>query len=75
MTCKIYTNDLALGSSPLAIVFAAVWKRILQETLREFTYMAETAQLVLTIGYSRDCIDFTWQGYNDSLVSFVTESL
>ena len=38
VACKIYTDDCGFGSSPLASVFAEVWKRVLLETLREFNY-------------------------------------
>jgi len=36
VACKIYTGDLHFGRSPLATVFTEVWKRVLQEKLREF---------------------------------------
>ena len=55
--CKIYTADLGFGTSPLVTVFAEVWKRVLTESLREFSYMANCAQLSFSIGVIRDNVD------------------
>jgi len=48
---------------------------VLQELLREFSYMAECAELEFNISLPRDNIDLQWSGFNDSLVSFVSETL
>ena len=56
-------------------MFAEVWKRVLQESLREFTYSAECAKLSFNIQLPRDNIDMQWSGFNDSLVNFVSETL
>ena len=73
--CKIYTSDLQFGSSPQATVFAEVWKRVLLESLREFTYMADCAKLEFNMAVVRDNVDMKWSGYNDSLINFVSETL
>lgn len=73
--CKIYTNDLGFSTSPQAAVFAEVWKRVLQEYLREFTYMADCAKLDFKVAVIRDNIDLQWSGFNDSLLNFVSETL
>ena len=73
--CKLYTGDLQFGSSPETAVFAEVWKRVLQESLREFTYMADCAKLHFSVNLPRDNIDLQWGGFNDSLINFVSETL
>ena len=59
----------------MANVFAEVWKRMLSESLREFIYMADCAKLKFSISLNRDCIDLRWSGFNDSIVTFVSETL
>ena len=49
VACKIYTSDLDFGTSARATVFAEVWKRVLEERIREFTYMADCAKLSLQV--------------------------
>ena len=73
VSCKIYTSDLGYGTSESAEVFAEVWKRCLQETLREFAYLAECAKLKFDIARVSDNIQVQWQGYNSSLINFVSE--
>ena len=75
VAAKIYTDDLQFGSSPQTQVFSLVWQRILQESLREFSYMAECAKLNFNITLTRDNVDLQWSGFNDSLVNFVGETL
>ena len=48
---------------------------MLQESLREFSYMAECAKLKFSISLPRDNIDMQGSGFNDSLVNFVSETL
>ena len=73
--CKIYTSDLQFGSSAQTTLFAGVWKRVLDEYLREFTYMADCAKLEFNVAVVRDNVDFKWSGFNDSLINFVSETL
>ena len=75
VSCKIYTADLGFGTSPEAAVFAEVWRRVLSETLREFTYMADCAKLDFSASIVRDNIQVQWKGFNDALGNFVSETL
>jgi len=72
---KIYTGDLNFGQTPLSRVFAEVWKGCLSEYLREFAYMADCAALTFSSALAHDNIDLRWNGYNDSLVNFVSETI
>ena len=45
ISLKIYTTDLGFGTSPEAQVFSEVWKNLVLERLREFTYLADCAKL------------------------------
>jgi len=58
--CKVYTADLGFSSSAETSVFAEVWKRMLNESLREFTYMADCAKLSFNMSLPRDNIDMRW---------------
>ena len=73
--CKIYTADLGFGTSADATVFTTVWKSMLTEMLREFTYMADCAKLTFNASTLRDNIDLQWTGFNDALPNFVGETL
>jgi len=73
VSLKIYTADLGFGTSPETSVFAEVWKRVLQENLREFAYLAECAKLKFNIQLVRDNIQVQWQGYNAALPKFISE--
>ena len=75
VACKIYTADLDYGQSAEAAVFVEVWRRVLEEKLREFVYMADCAKLSFNIAAARDNIDMKWSGFNDSLVNFVKETM
>jgi len=46
---KYYTADAGLGYSLKGRVFAEVWDAVVQEKLKEFTYMAEMAGLELKL--------------------------
>jgi insulysin len=72
---KIYTNDLQFGSSPRTRMFANVWKQISDEVLREFTYMADCANLKFGMTLLNDNIDMQWSGWNDSMPNFINETL
>ena len=75
VACKIYTDDLMFGQSTQTTVFAEMWKRCLQEVLREFLYMADQAKLEFSFTMAIDNIDLKWSGFNDKFVNFVTETL
>lgn len=40
VSLKIYTGDCEFGRTPYGRVFAEMWNAVLQESLREFYYMA-----------------------------------
>jgi len=48
---------------------------MLDEYLREFNYMASCANLNFEILVAPDNIEFTWSGFNDSLPTFVLETI
>lgn len=73
--CKVYTADLGLSNNAETKVFTDVWRRMLIESLREFTYMADCAKLSFNMSIPRDNIDMRWSGFNDSLVNFVSETI
>ena len=75
VACKLYTSDLHFGVAPQAALFAEVWKRVLQEYLREYAYMADCAQLSLSSTIGADNIELKWSGYNDSLLNYVEGTL
>ena len=60
VSLKIYTTDLSFGTSPETNVFTEVWKRVLEEKLREFAYLAECAKLKFGIDFARDNIQVQW---------------
>ena len=72
---KLYTNDCLFSIKPEARVFAEVWKSVLEESLREFKYMAEESRLALEITLDYDSLDFQWEGFNDSMPNFILESM
>lgn len=72
IACKIYTGDLQFGASAETTVFVEVWKQVLLESLREFTYMADCAKLDFKVTHHRDSLDLQWSGYSDSLANFVS---
>ena len=47
----------------------------MEECLREFSYMADIAELYFQCKPLNDKISFEWNGFNDSIVHFVSETL
>lgn len=72
---KIYTNDCMFGRTPQGRVFSEVWNNMIKEYLREFFYTASVAELECGIALYHDNININWKGYNDSLPTFVKETL
>ena len=64
---KYYTADAGLGYSLKGRVFAEVWDAVVQEKLKEFTYMAKMAGLSVYLNLLLENYEFTFSGYNDSL--------
>ncbi len=72
---KIYTNDNLLGRSVRSRVFFEVWSAVIEEHMREFSYMAEMANLSVQFQVYHDNYNIRWVGYNDSMPNYVTETL
>ena len=47
----------------------------MNELLREFTYMADCANLEFKIDVMMDNINLSWSGFNDSMPNFIAETL
>jgi secreted Zn-dependent insulinase-like peptidase len=75
VSVKIYTNDNEFGINPKRRVFANVWKNAQDEYLREFKYMADCANLDFNVSLSYDNLNFGWSGFNDSMPSYISESI
>ncbi len=56
-------------------MFVEVWKNVLVETLREFSYMASMAEMEVFLSVYHDNLNIQWKGYNDTLSVFVEETL
>jgi len=72
---KVYSNDCLFNQKPEGRVHAHVWNEVVKEHLREFNYMADLAKLDFSVSIDLDSIDFTWNGYNDSMTNYIDESL
>lgn len=63
------------GRTPLSRVFIEVWNNVVKEYLREFYYMASMAEMEADMSVYHDNFNIQWRGYNDSLPTFVEETL
>jgi len=72
---KIYTNDCSFSQTAAGRLFAEVWRQCLDEYLREFSYMASCASLDFSLVVAPDNVEFNWSGFNDSLPTYVTETV
>ena len=72
---KVYTNDCHLGQMPKAKIFANVWTKVLDEYMREFNYMANCANLSLSVAPLDDNVNFQWSGFNDTMSTYVLDSI
>ena len=75
VSLKIYTGDCEFGQTAKGRVFVEVWNQILNESLREFYYMASMASLNALVSLPHDNLNIQWSGFNDSLPTFVEETL
>jgi len=57
---KLYTKDCELGIAPEARVFGHVWTQVLNEYMREFNYMANCANMSLSVNPMFDNVNFEW---------------
>lgn len=72
---KIYTNDCDFSQTAAGRLFGEVWRQCLDEYLREFAYMASCASLDFSLSILADNVEFSWSGFNDSLPTYVTETV
>jgi insulysin len=75
VSLKVYTPDCNLGKTIEAKVFSEVWTEVMVEYLQEFLYMGTTANLTFMAKPFADNITFTWNGFDDSIPTFVSETL
>ena len=75
VSLKVYTPDCNLGKTIEAKVFSEVWTEVMVEYLQEFLYMGTMANLKFMAKPFADNITFTWNGFDDSMPTFVSETL
>ena len=75
ISMKLYTTDCEYMENIKSKTFVTMWKRIVNEYLREFTYTAEMADLSFGISTAQNNVSFYWSGYNDSMGNYVVESV
>jgi len=72
---RIATKDNGYGNSIEGRLFAQIWHRVLDEHLKEYTYMAEQATLSFSTAVNINDVDIQWSGFNDSMPNFIKETL
>ena len=72
---NVFTSDCGFGVSTRGRMFATVWDYLLAEYNREFVYNAECAGLKFYTDVKIDSVLFHWQGYDDSMLNYVQETL
>lgn len=74
---SIFTNDIGFGQNNNleADIFSLVWNGVQDEFLREFDYMANSANLDFAIAVGYDAVTFQWTGFNDIMPEYVQSSL
>lgn len=70
---KVYTGDDGFGSSPDKRVFAQVWDEVVDEHLREFSYMADCAKMGFSKNVLHDNVSFSFNGFNDKMPTYIVE--
>lgn len=55
---KIYTGDDGFGRTIEKKVFAQMWEKVVEEYLREFSYMADCAMMNFSMSILHDNINF-----------------
>lgn len=68
---SLYTNDCNINRSANGRAFVELWVYCLNEYLREFTYLADCADMSFECRLVQDRIYFEWKGYNDPIPAFV----
>jgi secreted Zn-dependent insulinase-like peptidase len=69
---RIFLKEMHSNNAFQSVLFA-LWNQLLQNELREFSYMAEMAYLGTSIEPSMCCLNISIGGYNDSLEKYVQE--
>ena len=72
---KIHTCDNGLGFLADAQVFACLWKEVLKVLQHEYMYTASRVDMYFAIDVAHDFVSFIWKGYNDTLITFVEETM
>ena len=70
---KIYTADDGFGTSAEKRVFAQVWQQVIDEHLREFSYMADCAKMNFGLNILHDNLSFSFNGFNDKMPTYIVE--
>lgn len=71
LTDTFYTTDCDYATTIEGRVFIQIWKKVMREYFREYSYMAEQAGLVFNIVFDEDCIEFFFRGYADQIEEHV----
>lgn len=70
---KIYTNDDGFGESAEKRVFALIWSQVVNEHLREFSYMADCAKMSYGLNVLNDNLSLSFNGFNDKMPTYIVE--
>lgn len=70
---KIYTGDDGFGRTIEKKVFAQVWEKVVEEFLREYSYMADCARMGFSMAILHDNINLTFNGFNDKMPTYIVE--
>jgi insulysin len=56
-------------------VMGLMYQQIIDQHLKEYTYLAEAASLNFDLAVNKVSVDLTWSGFNDSMPAFIKETL
>jgi secreted Zn-dependent insulinase-like peptidase len=72
---KVLTDDLGYGKYPespyRSIIFIQIWKNVVDQYIKEYTYMGVMADMKFVLEVKPTNIAFKWIGYSDTLETFV----
>jgi len=72
---KLYSNDNMTTRTAKGRLFIELWNECLQEFRREFSYMADLANLSFSHTVVAGGIDFQWSGYDSPLSNYIEATL
>lgn len=75
VSMMVYTSDCQDPANPRGQIFAALWKLMLDNYLREFIYMCDMAKQTFSISRYLDHLALKWNGYSQTTNSFVEQTL